>query len=107
MKLWRIAQWGNPKEGPNGHDTQCVISAVDMKSALDKATELFGSGYQKGQADFVMLMGTDPRPKGEAVVVIVPWVAPAFNLAHDPGWLRHPNTRAWVPAEDAYEAMKG
>lgn len=102
MKLWRVVQWGNPSEGSKGHDTQCIISAVSLEKAVEKAKECFAD-WQNGQADIVFLLGKDKRPEGPPVVVVPKWVAPSYNLGVDANWRRTPAGK-WVGGALFYEA---
>lgn len=109
MKLWHIAQWGNKKDGPNGHDTQCIVAAVDLKSAVEKAELHIGHMYSSidlyrdGKADVAYLLGEDGRPDGEAQLVIRVWLDNAFNLGHYPAWYRHYwDTNEWADSESVY-----
>lgn len=108
MKLWHIAQWGNKKDGPNGHDTQCIVAAVDLKSAVEKAelhiSHMFdNSSYRDGKADAAYLLGDDGKPDGEPQLVIRPWVDFADNLGHYPSWhRRYWDTGEWADTESIY-----
>jgi len=105
MKLWHVIQWGNEKDGFNGWDTQCVVAAIDLKSAVEKAQELFGYyaiNYRGGLADTVRLLGDDGRPDGEARLVIRIWVAFGDNLCHYETWHRQTDTGEWVDFKTMY-----
>ena len=108
MKLWQVIQWGNIEDGGNGPDTQCVVSAIDMPSAIAKAEIHFPSwsayvkeDWNKG-ADVVYLIGQDDKPDGDAVLVIPVWVMHAFNLTHNPPWYFNHETKGWDTQEEMY-----
>ena len=120
MKLWQVIQWGNIKDGPNGHDTQCIISAVDMQAAIKKA-ELHFPMWKKSwatsasdpeqaakkdewdkSAEVVYLIGQDDKPDGEAFLVIPVWVAMGVNLSHNPAWYLNHQTQRWETHEEKF-----
>lgn len=93
MKLWQVIQWGNNEDGPDGWDTQCIVSAVDMQAAIKKAAIHFPSWeiYTKGEwehtsADVVYLLGQDDKPDADAVLIVPVWIKPAYNLSHNRAW---------------------
>lgn len=99
MKLWHVIQWGNKDDGPNGWDTQCIVAATDLKSAVDKAQLHigdFGNGYRDRLADTAHHIGDDGKPDGEAQLVIPVWVAVGINMRRIELWHRHPLTNEWV-----------
>ncbi len=99
MKLWHIIQWGNHKDGANGWDTQCIVSAKDLKSAVDKAQLHigdYGNGYRDRLADCAHLMGEDGKPDGEPVLITNVWVAVGVNMGKYELWHRHPESNEWV-----------
>lgn len=99
MKLWQVIQWGNPKEGPDGKDTQCLVSAKDLESAI--AIGEFhirlqnGETYRNGRAHCVILLGHDDMPDGEAVLLTIPWLNAGFNLGRKPAWHRSYDGGEW------------
>lgn len=108
MKLWFVIQWGNKDDGPNGWDTQCIVTAADMKQAIEKAQlhfTQFGNPldpYRGGKADAINLMGEDGRPDGEPQLVVRIWVAFGDNMMHNPAWFRHPETDEWLDQKTMY-----
>lgn len=101
MKLWHIAQWGNKKTGPDGLDTQCIVSAVDLKSAVEKAElhipyQYDSYSYRNGKADVAYLLGEDSRPDGDPQLIVGVWVDMACNLTHNPAWFRQYESDEWV-----------
>ena len=120
MKLWQVIQWGNMDDGPDGRDTQCIISAVDMQSAIKKA-EIHLPYWDKDWgvhlhdekkaeekrewkhgAEVVYLIGQDDKPDGEAVLVIPVWIAMGVNLSHNPAWYLNHQTQGWETQEEMY-----
>ena len=98
MKLWRVVQWGNPKEGGDGADTQCIISAHTMEAAIQKGEEVFQTtspGYMNGKCHNIQLLGNDDRPEGPPVVIIWCWEQAAINHAGNPSWGRIFETDEW------------
>lgn len=108
MKLWHACQWGNREDGVNGWDTQCIVTAIDLKSAVEKAEFHFqqmdrcGTTYRDGRADSIYLMGDDGRPDGEPQLVTRIWVDAAANLMRYPSWHRHPETNEWIDHKTMY-----
>ena len=105
MKLWHVAQWGNTEEGPDGHDTNCIVRAPDLAMAVKLAEEHFGymwNAWKKGQADVAYLLGEDSNPNDGAKVIIYNWINPAFNMAHNPAWYRHHETNEWLDQKTMY-----
>lgn len=97
MKLWHIVQWGNPKEGGNGDDAQCIVSASSFEAAVKKGEEHFQSYdplYMDGRCQIVHLMGQDDKPDGVPVMVIYRWLQPSVNPGKMPLWLRE-NGDVW------------
>jgi hypothetical protein len=108
MKLWQVIQWGNPVDGGNGPETQCIISAVDMESAIaegNKHIQWHNSFVSKDthgwEAEVVYLLGEDFRPDGDPIVIVPVWVAHSFNDARSPAWHRHPKN-GWMTQEEMY-----
>ena len=106
MKLWHIAQWGNIHEGGNGYDTQCVVSTIDLSSAVNRAekhfaTEVFNP-YKGGVSDVAILLGEDNHSDGESMLVIGAWIAIADNKLHNPAWYRNTETGEWVDQKTMY-----
>jgi hypothetical protein len=98
MKLWHVAQWGNKDEGGNGDDTNCIVRAPDLKSAIDFAENYFnmqGHGWKNGEADVAYLMGEDCSDDDKTQLVVLIWRNPAFNMLDYPSWHRHPVTNEW------------
>ena len=58
MKLWQVIQWGNKEEGPNGLDTQCIVSAANMEDAIAKGEFHFNQYASWKQADTKVLCQT-------------------------------------------------
>lgn len=105
MKLWHVAQWGNLEEGPDGQDTNCIVRAPNLASAVNLAEDYFKRIYQPwkdGQADVAMLMGEDTSTSDDPRIVIYSWRNPAFNLAHYPAWYRHHETNEWLDQKTMY-----
>lgn len=110
MKLWHIAQWGNPKDGGNGPDTNCIVRANTLEGAIVMAEDTFGNAHRTvmaevwraGKADVVYLMGEDASDKEEERVVIQVWVAHAFNFPGYKGWGRDYSTNEWVSHDVLY-----
>jgi hypothetical protein len=106
MKLWHIAQWGNPDDGGNGPDTNCIVRANNLSSAIKIAENAFGSPYRpswrEGKADVVYLMGEDSSDKTDERVVIQVWVAHTFNFPHYKGWGRDYTTDEWESHDILY-----
>lgn len=103
MKLWRVVQWGNPVEGGNGADTQCIISAPSMKEAIQKGEEVFldkSPNYMNGKAHNVQLLGQDDRPDGPPVVIIWCWEQAAINHARNPSWGRIFDSDEWEQLQE-------
>lgn len=102
MKLWHVAQWGNREQGGNGWDTQCVVRANDLTSAIKKAEfhfDQFDPGWRDGKADAVYLMGDDGTV-GEKPELIIPiWLKPAFNLGKYPSWHFDHESKTWVDSK--------
>ena len=92
MKLWHVAQWGNPQDGPNGHDTQCVIAAPDLETAIKFGSECIerrNGKFRDGLADVIYFLGEDGGLDSEPPqLVIRVWVAIADNMRHNPAWYR-------------------
>lgn len=109
MKLWQIIQWGNPKDGGDGPDTQCVVSAMHMKDAISKAKDHLHQHNQfpkkdwTDEVDMILLLGEDQRPNGDPILVIPVWVAHAFNMANSPSWHRASNGNWMTHAEKILE----
>jgi hypothetical protein len=106
MKLWQIVQWGNHQEGTDGQDGQILISAVDMQTAIDKASIAFGYhndgfDWKDGTPDVAISLGYDDRPDGEAVQLSPVLIGYAFNLGLNPAWHRHP-TLGWMTQQEMY-----
>ena len=106
MKLWRVAQWGNVNEGGNGEDTNCIVRANTMDSAIKITEEYFNqwgkNAFKHGITDCVMFLGEDASPLTEEKVVVRKWLEHAINLAEYPAWTREWNTNVWV-SNDFYE----
>ena len=113
MKLWQVVQWGNQDEGPDGCDTQCIVSAIDMQSAITKACIHFDQlntygkqtvwrEYKAGKADVIWSLGADDKPDGEAILIVSIFVKPAHNLGRYHAWYRHPDTNKWLPQKEMY-----
>jgi len=106
MKLWHIAQWGNPKDGGDGPDTNCIVRAPDLESAIKMAEEAFSAPFRtvwrEGKANVVYLMGEDEAQKPEPRIVIQVWVAHAFNFPHYKGWSRDIITNEWKSHDELY-----
>ena len=112
MKLWQVIQWGNINDGPDGLDTQCIISAVDMMSAIGKAEDHFPSWkhYSRGpgfdsfehRSDVVYLLGEDNKVDGEPILVTRVWVCMADNPAHNLAWYREWDTNQWRTQMEMY-----
>lgn len=105
MKLWMVSQWGNTEDGPDGHDTNCIVRAPELATAVKLAEEYFSRMYKawkNGQADVAILMGEDSSTKDDAKVVVYSWINPAFNNAHYPAWYRHHETNEWVDQKTMY-----
>lgn len=103
MKLWHVVQWGNPEEGGNGDDAQCIISASSFEEAVAFGEEHF-QGYNKeymsGRCHVVHLLGQDDKPDGKPVMVIYRWLQPSVNPSKMPFWLRELNSDVWEKIED-------
>ncbi len=112
MKLWQVIQWGNIEDGGNGPDTQCIISAPDLQSAVREGEarlynyHSFSDKGWKDDADVVYLLGEDHRPDGEAVVIVPVWVQNAFNMAGNPSWHRDYESKVWKTREEMYGPEK-
>lgn len=99
MKLWHVVQWGNPIDGGNGDDAQCIISASTFDSAVAFAEQHFqeyNPTYMDGKCHVVHLLGQDDKPDGEPVMVIYRWLQPAVNPSKMPYWYRYENTAVWL-----------
>jgi hypothetical protein len=98
MKLWHIVQWGNPEEGGDGDDAQCIISASSFESAVIMAEQYFqdyNPTYMNGKCHVVHMMGQDDKPDGAAVMVIYRWLQPAVNPSKMAYWYRHIHSDEW------------
>jgi hypothetical protein len=98
MKLWHIVQWGNPEEGGNGDDAQCIVSATSFEAAVKMGEQHFqdyNPSYMDGKCHVVHLMGEDDRPDGDAVMIIYRWLQPAINPSKMPYFHRHENSNEW------------
>lgn len=110
MKLWHIAQWGNPKDGGDGPDTNCIVRAHTLEGAIVMAEDTFSNPYRAvntevwrdGKADVAYLMGEDASDKEEERVVIQVWIAHAFNFPHYKGWARDYQTNEWISHDVLY-----
>jgi hypothetical protein len=105
MKLWHVAQWGNHEDGGNGADTNCIVRAPDLKTAINIAEDHFDGvmdEWNNGVADVAYLLGDDCSPLEEAKVVVRLWIDHAFNLGHYDSWHRDYDTGEWVDAEAMY-----
>jgi hypothetical protein len=106
VKLWHVAQWGNEKTGVNGYDTQCIVSAIDLPSAVSRAEKHFAEEvshpYKGGVSDVALLIGEDTKPDREAVLVFGAWIGIADNKMHYPAWYRHPETNEWLDQKTMY-----
>lgn len=103
MKLWHIVQWGNPQEGGNGDDAQCIVSASSFEEAVSFGEQHFqdyDKDYMDGKCNVVHLIGQDERPDGKPVMVIYRWVQSAVNPSKMPCWYRHDNSSIWEKIED-------
>lgn len=93
MKLYQVIQWGNATDGGDGWDTQCIVSGQNVQSAVEKGEfhlERMSpfKPYRNGKADVVYELGQDNRPDGEAILITPCWIKSAFNLTHNPAWLK-------------------
>jgi hypothetical protein len=101
MKLWHVVQYGNGDEGPDGHDIQCIVSAINMEAALTKASFHFDQynfaykDWKKGNADAIYLLGEDNKPDGEAILTVIIWRNPGLNLGRNPAWHRKYKSDEW------------
>ncbi len=103
MKLWHVAQWGNLDEGANGQDTNCIVRAPDLETAVKIAQNNFEYlDWKDGECDVVFLMGEDNIEDDTAKIVIRDWIANAFNLGGYPSWHRDLDTGKWLTAEEMY-----
>jgi hypothetical protein len=103
VKLWHVVQWGNPEEGGNGDDGQCIISASSLESAVARAEQHFqdyNPSYMAGKCHIVHLLGQDDRSDGEAVMINYRWLQPAVNPGKLPTWHRHENSEIWEKVQD-------
>jgi hypothetical protein len=111
VKLWHVAQWGNPKDGPDGWDTQCIVAAPNMQAAIQFGQERFrdqNGEYRDNKADTIYHMGDDGRPDGEPRLVTRVYVDVAMNLGGYPAWHRKWDTDEWLDTATMYgwEAAK-
>jgi hypothetical protein len=107
VKLWQVVQWGNVEiDGADGAaDTQCLVSAIDLPSAVLAAEAAFRARYEaawqrpparwRGQIGCVYLIGADFRPNGEAVIITSIRIAPALNMGRNACWLRDSEAGEW------------
>lgn len=105
MKLWHIAQWGNPKDGGNGWDTQCIVAAPDMQAAIkfgQDCIQRHNGDYRCGKADTIYHMGDDGRPDGEPVLVVRVYIDVAMNLGRYPAWHRQHETDEWLDTKTMF-----
>ena len=105
MKLWHVAQWGNREEGGNGWDTQCIVRANDLPSALTIAElhfDQFDHGWRDGKADVVYLMGDDGSVGDEPKLIVPIWIKPAFNLGRYPSWHFDLESKEWKDSKTMY-----
>jgi hypothetical protein len=106
MKLWQVVQWGNKEEGADGWDTQCVVAASDMMSAITKAELHFSqyySNYREGKADMILLLADNALTDSQESVLIIPiWIKPSYNLGKSPSWHRRNETNEWLSHKDMY-----
>lgn len=99
MKLWHIAQWGNSAEGVNGHDTQCVVRAHDLMSAIQLAELMFSYHlpiWKNGKANVVYLLGDDGNFDIEEKLIIPIWIKPAYNLGGYDSWNYDFESQTWI-----------
>jgi len=107
MKLWYICQWGNPDDGGDGPDTNCIVRAPDLQTAIVLAQDAFSRHYDKEQwrdckADSVYLIGEDLSPSNEPKLITAIWIAHAYNLAGYKSWGRIFDTDQWEEHEKLY-----
>lgn len=94
MKLWHVSQWGNIK-GPNEPDTQCIVRAPDIISAIALATKEFAGmveAWKNGECNIIILLGEDVLSDAGARVVVRPWIANVIYLEEYPSWIRDDNS---------------
>lgn len=107
MKLWQVIQWGNKEEGPNGLDTQCIVSAANMEAAIAKGEFHFNQYAFWKQADVIYLLGYDDRPDGDALLIVPIWLHYADNLQHNPAWFRkYWDDGTWATEDEVYPDYK-
>lgn len=103
MKLWHISQWGNADEGPNGRDTNCIVRAPNLETAIKLAESEFEYlDWKDGQCDVAYLIGEDYLLDDQPKVIIGDWIAHAYNLGGYTSWHRHPVSEKWMSEEDLF-----
>ncbi len=103
MKLGHVVQWGNPEEGGNGDDTNCIVSATSFEEAIKTAEQHFQDfhkTYMNGKCQIVHELGQDNRPDGAAVIIIHRWIQCSANIAKMPYWHRNETTDIWERYDD-------
>lgn len=107
MKLWQVIQWGNPDEGGNGKDTQCIVSAKDLSSAVEKGflhIERYNEGIENWETriDTVRLLGQDDRPDGEPILIVGVWLAHAQDMPGNASWHQSHRTKEWLTTKEMF-----
>lgn len=103
MKLWHVAQWGNADEGPNGQDTNCIVRAPDLETAIKLAEKEFEYlDWKDGVCDTAWCMGEDYLLDDDPRVIVQDWIAHAFNLGGYPSWHRDLDTGKWLTEAEMF-----
>jgi hypothetical protein len=96
LKLWQVAQWGNPDEGANGEDTIVLVVAKNFNRAIQLAKTYFIDYYffknvpakwKNGEIDNIILLG-ESYGDGEEKVVVFSFIQHSLNLSHAPSWTK-------------------